>query len=329
MINTAALLAHVDLRELMAADLGPGRKSGRWMMWRCPFHADDNPSLGVDENGRWHCFGCSASGNAIGWLMERHHLSFLEACQQLDTSIHYSSRPIHAAPKHNQDGPPPGDWQERILDVLDICERFLWSDGGRRALTHLRRRGFRDDYVKRWPPFGYNPKDQEIAGLWIPRGILLPCEEDTVVWYCKVRRPRGSGPKYLHVKGGRPALYGADSIGPHAGGAVVFTEGEFDARLLSQEAGDLAAIVTLGSARKRLETIPPAHLTKLLRVSPYYIAYDLDEAGESGAAAIAQFTARARRVVVRKLRPTDKDLTDFYLSGGNLRAWLQSVLEGK
>ena len=40
----------------------------------CPFHADENPSMAIDfESGRFYCFGCGASGDALDFVrrMER------------------------------------------------------------------------------------------------------------------------------------------------------------------------------------------------------------------------------------------------------------------
>jgi hypothetical protein len=35
----------------------------------CPFHADANPSLGLDDaNGVFHCFGCNAKGNLVDFV---------------------------------------------------------------------------------------------------------------------------------------------------------------------------------------------------------------------------------------------------------------------
>jgi hypothetical protein len=102
---------------------------------------------------------------------------------------------------------------------------------------------------------------------------------------------------------------------------AVFTEGEFDCMVLTKHAGDLAGIVTLGSAGKRLD-LPPAQLNLLLPLSPYLLAYDLDAAGAAGAGALALITARARRVTVPQLAPEDKDLTDYWKRGLDLRAWL-------
>jgi hypothetical protein len=124
------------------------------------------------------------------------------------------------------------------------------------------------------------------------------------------------------VGGGRPALFGADTLAGHT--VAVFTEGEFDALLLWQAAGDLAGIVTLGSARKGLD--PAEWARYLLLLSPYLIAYDMDSAGAGGAEALAELTARARCVSVPRLRPHDKDLTDYHRAGGNLREWLREEI---
>ena len=50
----------------------------------CPFHQEKTPSFTVStEKQFYHCFGCGAHGNAIGFLMAIHHQSFPEAVQEL------------------------------------------------------------------------------------------------------------------------------------------------------------------------------------------------------------------------------------------------------
>ena len=58
-------------------------------------------------------------------------------------------------------------------------------------------------------------------------------------------------------------------------------EGEFDALLLGQELGDLAAVVTLGSASSRPDLATRA---EMLAACPWFIATDADEAGDEAAA---------------------------------------------
>ncbi|PTW53904.1 CHC2-type zinc finger protein [Breoghania corrubedonensis] len=50
----------------------------------CPFHAEKTPSFHCDDRrGTYKCFGCGAAGDGIGYLMERHGLTFVEAVESL------------------------------------------------------------------------------------------------------------------------------------------------------------------------------------------------------------------------------------------------------
>jgi hypothetical protein len=93
-----------------------------------------------------------------------------------------------------------------------------------------------------------------------------------------------------------------------AGKPVVICEGELDAILLNQQIGDLAPVITLGSASNR-----PEALLDLLLISPvWFLALDGDEAGDKNATA---WPARARRV-----RPPSphKDWGEVHAAGFNL-----------
>jgi hypothetical protein len=68
-------------------------------------------------------------------------------------------------------------------------------------------------------------------------------------------------------------------------------EGELDALLLGQELGDLAAVVTLGSASIKPE---PWLLAMMLAAWPWYIATDADRAGDVAAAAWPVGSIRVR-----------------------------------
>jgi DNA primase len=315
-IEVRVMLERVDLAALVEQDLGqPVRREGHWLKWTCPFHADGKtPSLGVAGN-RWKCFGCGRSGDAIDWLREREGLSFREACQQLGAmELAAASNPTtHAEPAASL--MPSAAWQERAQKAVDTCRATLWSDVGAKARAWLNRRGLTDETMRAWR-LGFNPSDRKVAGLWVPRGIVIPCLVAGRAWYLKVRRAGGQ-PKYTQVRGGQVALFGADTL-PGQDVAVV-TEGEFDAMLLHQEAGDLVGVVTLGSASTRL---PDAWVPHLLGVHRLLVACDADAAGAEGAAVWQALSTRTQRL----LPLAGKDVTDFYLAGGNLRAWVQFAL---
>ena len=55
-----------------------------WQMVKCPFHDDKHASMGVNrEHGGYKCHACGASGDAIGFYMQWHSVSFIDACRAL------------------------------------------------------------------------------------------------------------------------------------------------------------------------------------------------------------------------------------------------------
>ena len=318
MVDVTALLKSIDLATLIEQDLGsPVRREGRWLKWRCPFHADGKtPSLGV-ANNRWKCFGCGKSGDAIGWLRAREGLGFREACERLGAMSYLPTSSTTVQRQPSSSSAPTQRWQNRALEVVSHCEATLWSDVGARARSWLNRRGLTDETVRHWH-LGFNCHSRKIAGLWVLRGIVIPCLVAGRVWYLKLRRAGGQ-PKYVQVKGSQLALFGADTLAGRDVAAV--TEGEFDAMLLNQEAGDLVGVVTLGSASARL---PDAWVPYLLGVKRLLIAYDTDTAGSEGASAWQALSVKAQRL----LPLAGKDITDFCLAGGDLRVWIRFALAG-
>lgn len=82
-INTDQLLSQVDLVELVGRRVQL-RRNGREHHGLCPFHDEKSPSFTVNpEKGFFHCFGCGAHGDAIGWVMQYDGLEFREACEVL------------------------------------------------------------------------------------------------------------------------------------------------------------------------------------------------------------------------------------------------------
>ena len=56
------------------------KKAGQNYRGLCPFHSEKTPSFWVSpEKQFYHCFGCSAHGTALGFLMAYDRLTFPEA----------------------------------------------------------------------------------------------------------------------------------------------------------------------------------------------------------------------------------------------------------
>jgi len=58
-------------------------KRGREFSGLCPFHNEKTPSFTVaEQKGFFHCFGCGAHGDVIGFVMRSDGLSFPEAVEK-------------------------------------------------------------------------------------------------------------------------------------------------------------------------------------------------------------------------------------------------------
>ncbi len=312
-----------DLRRLVEQDLGqPPVRSGRASLYKCPFHNEQKGySLAVWQDG-YRCFGaCDISGDLFDWLMNYRRLSFPDALAALGEQPHTPQRiqqPIHTIASE----PPSSAWQESARQVVNIAEETLWSSAGEPALTYLlEQRGLTTATIRK-ARLGYIPGDfrdwREIAGLNVPCGICIPWFAVDELWAVKVRRGCGL-PKYVQIAGGSThGLYNADALYQHT--TALFCEGEFDALLVAQEAGELVAPVTLGSAATRLTA---RWYGMLVGHRTIFVSYDRDDAGKRGMERLLKLSPRFCELPV----PCGKDISDFYLNGGDLYAWLTGALQ--
>ena len=66
----------------------PLKKQGANWFACCPFHSEKSPSFSVNEKDQfYHCFGCGAHGNVIGFVMDFSGLGFVDACKELGAEI--------------------------------------------------------------------------------------------------------------------------------------------------------------------------------------------------------------------------------------------------
>lgn len=328
-IDTKSLLQDISLVDVIASDLGdPVKVSGRYAFFRCPFHHDDDPSFAVTSD-RYYCFGCRASGDAIKWLMDYRKLTFLQACDYLSPESVKNvgqSRPINlTATITARQSKRPDDLQASWKAIIDECQGLLWSDKGKGARQYLNGRGLTDKTLQ--SPFfrvGYSD-GRRIADIWVDRGIVLPCftvDKSGIEYidYIKIRHSKGVMPKYRKLTGGRKGLFGAELI--RGSDIVIVTEGEFDAMLLQQEAGDLVGVCTLGSATDRFDWGRYGKYVGFVKW--LLIAYDIDDAGDLGAEIWQGVSGRVKRIKIPE--GSGKDITDAWKSGVNLSDWVMDVL---
>src|SRR4051794_7433819 len=88
----------IDMAAIATALLGPAAKrSGRRLLWPCPFHDDRDPSLQVDPARQsWKCWPCDLGGDAPALVMKLKGVGFSEAVRiiaELAAIVAPSSRP--------------------------------------------------------------------------------------------------------------------------------------------------------------------------------------------------------------------------------------------
>ena len=142
-----------DIVEFIGGYL-PLKKVGRNFRGLCPFHPDRSPSFYVSpERQTFHCFGCGAGGNAIGFVMEREKLAFPEAVQFL-------GRRLGIEVTADRSGP-----HQPVYDACEQASRFYEAQLRRSdtALGYLVRRSIAPDVVKRFR-LGYAPPGNRLRG---------------------------------------------------------------------------------------------------------------------------------------------------------------------
>lgn len=83
MIDIAAILSSTDLVALISKTVAL-KRSGKDWYGRCPFHNEKSSSFCVVPAKRmYHCFGCGAHGDALGFVMRAEGLTLPEAAARL------------------------------------------------------------------------------------------------------------------------------------------------------------------------------------------------------------------------------------------------------
>ena len=165
------------------------KKRGREHEGLCPFHTEKTPSFTVSEDkGFYHCFGCGAHGDAIGFVMRGEGLSFPEAVEKLageaGLPVPQSSPEERAAARRRTD----------LGEVLDLaCEWFetqLSGPGGEAALSYLTGRGVRSETIAQFR-LGFAPgRRGSLQKALNAKGI----GDDLLVEAGLLKRPEDGGP---------------------------------------------------------------------------------------------------------------------------------------
>lgn len=146
--------------EEVVSDYVTLRKRGANLIGLCPFHNEKTGSFTVSPSkGIYKCFGCGASGHAVGFIMEIEQCSYVDALKQLGKKYHIEieEREMTAEEQQRQDN------RESMFIVNEFANKWfqdqLWetNEGQAIGLAYFRERGLRDDIIRKYQ-LGYSPE---------------------------------------------------------------------------------------------------------------------------------------------------------------------------
>lgn len=159
------LRARLNLSDIIARKVALKRRSGSEYAGLCPFHNEKTPSFTVnDKKGFFHCFGCGAHGDAVGFVMKTEGLSFPESVEKLAREVNL---PVpRATPQERERAERASTLQQVVELAARWFQKQLRLPVGRHGLDYLRGRGLEEATIDEFR-LGFAPdsRDGVIAAL--------------------------------------------------------------------------------------------------------------------------------------------------------------------
>lgn len=139
------------------------KKSGKNYSACCPFHDEKSPSFTVSPDKQfYYCFGCGATGNAIGFLMEYERVSFPDAIENLAKQAGLDvPREQTKDPKQREREQAKEQARNNLYSLMEAADQYYQQQlrqhpNKRQAVDYLKRRGLSGHIAKAFG-IGYAP----------------------------------------------------------------------------------------------------------------------------------------------------------------------------
>ncbi|MCB1592067.1 MAG: DNA primase [Alphaproteobacteria bacterium] len=153
-----------ELRNRIALSDVIGRKvrlvrAGREFKACCPFHGEKTPSFTVsDDKQFYHCFGCGAHGDVVGFLMQHDNLSFPEAVEVLAQQA--GMQVPRSSPEEAQKERASRDLYALMDETTDYFQDCLYQPSNKNALDYVLGRGLSPETLRAYR-IGFSPADSQ------------------------------------------------------------------------------------------------------------------------------------------------------------------------
>ncbi|TDC30636.1 DNA primase [Micromonospora sp. 15K316] len=285
--DIALVRERTSIEEIISETVTLRSAGGGNLKGLCPFHDEKSPSFNVSPaRNVWYCFGCGAGGDAIKFLMDADHLSFVESVERLAGRAGIQLRYVETDSGPSRSRPQQGQRQRLVAAhaaAVEFYQSQLTTAGARPAREFLAARGFDraaaerygcgfapdawDQLTKHLRQQGFTADELVTAGLSRParsgslidrfrRRLLWPIRDLTgdVIGFGARKLFDDDGPKYLNtpetpIYKKSHVLYGIDQAKREIAkqGKVVVVEGYTDV-MACHLAGVTTAVATCGTA---------------------------------------------------------------------------------
>ncbi len=181
------LLERVDIVDVIDSRVKL-KKSGKNYSACCPFHDEKTPSFTVSPDKQfYYCFGCGASGNAIGFVIDYERLSFPEAVESLARLCGLD------VPREAGERPAEDSERKKLYQLLARADQYYRLQLRRHTnraepVNYLKQRGLSGeiarDFAIGYAPPGWDNLLRELGGeaqakrLLVTGGMLVERPED-------------------------------------------------------------------------------------------------------------------------------------------------------
>ncbi|MGB1270457.1 MAG: DNA primase [Endozoicomonas sp.] len=306
------LLSRIDIVDIVDSRVKL-KKTGRNYSACCPFHNEKTPSFTVSPDKQfYYCFGCGASGNALGFVMDHDHLEFPEAVDSLAGQLGLD------IPREESSRQQRGPGHSELFNLLSQAVQFYTDQlqqhsQSTRATQYLKQRGLDRKTCQAFgigfaPPGWDNLKSALATSVerekqLIETGMLVENEDRNRVYdrfrdriIFPIRDSRGhyiafggrvlgdEKPKYLNSPESPIFYKGKELYGLYEArqanrklDRILVVEGYMDVVALTQQ-GITNSVATLGTATTS------DHMQKLFKLVPEVVfCFDGDDAGRRAA----------------------------------------------
>ena len=299
--------ANIDIVEVVSQYVSLKRK-GRNYFGLCPFHNEKSPSFSVSETKQiFHCFGCGAGGDVIGFLKKIENIEFKDAVEMLAERANITLPKIETTKEEQK----MAMLKEKVYQINEIAAQYfhenLYKPTAKPAQEYVKKRRLDNNTLKKFQ-IGYSGNFDELYRELRKRGfndeeifesklvlmskngtpndafkkrLMFPIKDvkDRVIAFGG-RALDDSKPKYINspdticYNKGRN-LYALNIAKKTEKDFIIMVEGYMDAVSLHQRGID-NAVASLGTAL----TEKQGRLLKRYK-SKIIIGYDADGAGQS------------------------------------------------